>query len=239
MTRDDTNTPGQPNPRTPRPRRVRRPLSMRPVAFLVVFGLSTVLAVLLYDNFRNPASRALQQDPGLESLVVPEFTLTAQDGRAISRDDLLGHLTVIDFFFSNCPAICPALTRSMKRIHDAVGDRGVRLLSISVDPINDTPAALREHAREVGADPRVWTFATGRDFEEIAAISEGGLKLGLSKDSARRIPLPGGDDMEWIDHSGKLILLDQDARVIGLASGLDEREVDQLISRLLRATSRR
>lgn len=239
MTREDTNAPGQAPPPARKAKRARRPLSMRPVAFLVAFGLSTVLAVLVYDTVRNPSSRALRADPGLESLIVPEFTLTAQDGRPYTRDDLLGHITVIDFFFSNCPAICPALTRSMKRIQDAVGDRGVRLLSISVDPINDTPAAMREHAREVGADPLVWTFATGRDFEEIAAISEGGLKLGLSKKSDRRIPLPGGDDMEWIDHSGKLILLDRYAQVIGLASGLDEREVDQLILRLLRATHRK
>ena len=238
MTRTDhaADAPRQPDSRPPR--RVRKPLDMRPVAALVALGLLMVGAVFVWDTFSNPTSRALRPQEGLESIVVPEFSLTTQDGATITHADLAGHLTVIDFFFTNCPAICPALSRSMKRIQDATAGRGVRLLSISVDPENDTPAHLKQHAREIGADTRVWTFATGKNFEQIAAISEGGFKLGLSKDEARRIPVPGGTDMDWIEHSGKLILLDREARVIGLYSGLSEPEVDDLIRRLLRATSR-
>lgn len=244
MNPHDPHSDGPQRPPTPstgprRPARVRKPLDMRPVAVLVAIGLVMVGAVFAWDTLSNPSSRALRPSDGLESLVVPEFTLTTQDGEPFSRADLLGSITVVDFFFTNCPAICPALSRSMKRIQDAVGDRGVRLVSISVDPVNDTPAQLRQHARDLGANTGVWTFATGTDFEQIAAISEGGLKLGLSKDEARRIPLPGGDDMDWIEHSGKLILLDPEARVIGLYSGLSEPEVDDLIRRVLRATARR
>jgi protein SCO1/2 len=143
----------------------------------------------------------------------------------------------MDFFFTNCPAICPALSRSMKQIQDAVGDRGVRLVSVSVDPKNDTEATLLAHSNELGADPAVWTFLRADDFEQVRVLSEDGLKLGLSLDDSRPIKTRLGDDMPWIDHSGKLLLLDSEARVIGLYSGLDERDVAALIQRLARATT--
>ena len=127
----------------------------------------------------------------------------------------------------------------MKQIQDTVGDRGVRLVSVSVDPERDTPEVLRAHAAEIGADTEVWTFLRSDDFEEVRRVSEDGLKLGLSLDSERPIKLPAGGEMPWIDHSGKLVLLDHNARVIGLYSGLDQSEVNALIERLALATEPR
>ncbi len=222
----------------PRPRARRKPtkpLSLKPVLLLAAVGILSAAGVLIYDTLRNPQAAALAQDPGLDALVVPEFTMTTQSGEEFTRADLLGNITVIDFFFTNCPAICPALSRSMKRIQEAVGGPGVRLVSISVDPTNDTEATLRAHAQELGADPAVWTFLRADNYEEVRRVSEDGLKLGLSLDPSRPIKTRMGDDMPWIDHSGKLLLLDPEARVIGLYSGLDEREVNTLIKRVMRA----
>lgn len=235
---NDQPTPS-PSPRTaPRKRRKpTKPLSLKPIILLVVVALLAAGGVLVYDTIRDPQAAALKQDPGLEVLVVPDFAMTTQSGEPFTRADLVGHITVIDFFFTNCPAICPALSRSMKLIQDAVGDNGVRLVSVSVDPTNDTEAALSAHAQELGADPAVWTFLRADDFEQVRALSEDGLKLGLSLDDSRQIKTRLGDDMPWIDHSGKLLLLDREARVIGLYSGLDERDVAALIQRLTRATT--
>ena len=191
------------------------------------------------QEINDPRKKALTPDENLESLVVPEFAMISQTGETFTRDDLVGHLTVLDFFFTNCPAICPALSRSMKQIQDAVGDRGVKLLSISVDPVNDTPETLRAHAQELGADPNVWTFLRAENFEEVRRVSEDGLKLGLTLDDSRPIKTRTGDEMPWIDHTGKLVLLDQNARVIGLYSGLDQRDVVDLIERLVDATTER
>lgn len=224
--------PGAPGPR----RRARKPLSLKPVVIVAVAGVACALGVLALDHVRNPQAAALKADEGLDALVVPEFTMTAQNGETFTRSDLLGRVTVLDFFFTSCPAICPALARSMKQIQDAVGDRGVRLVSISVDPEHDTVPVLRAHAEEVGADPDVWTFLRADDFEQVRRVSEDGLKLGLTLDEERPIKARTGADMPWIDHSGKLVLLDPQANVIGLYSGLDGREVAALIKRLERAT---
>jgi cytochrome oxidase Cu insertion factor (SCO1/SenC/PrrC family) len=236
MMNDQNATQPAPNSRTKKRRKQPKPLTLKPVALLAAVGVLAAGGVLVFDTLRNPQAAALAQDPGLEVLVVPEFAMTTQSGEAFTRADLLGNITVMDFFFTNCPAICPALSRSMKMIQDAVGDRGVRLISVSVDPTNDTEAALRTHAQELGADPAVWTFLRADDFEQVRVLSEDGLKLGLSLDDSRQIKTRMGDDMPWIDHSGKLLLLDSEARVIGLYSGLDERDVAALIKRLAHAT---
>lgn len=234
MSTAQTNTP-EPAPTT----RKQRPLTLKPLLLLAVVGVASAAAVLVYDTINNARDRALTPDPGLESLTVPQFTMTTQSGETFTRDDLLGHLTVVDFFFTNCPAICPALSRSMKQIQDAVADRGVRLVSISVDPTNDTSETLTAHAREIGANTEVWTFLRADDFEAVRKVSEDGLQLGLSLDGSRPIKTGTGGEMPWIDHSGKLVLLNADAQVIGLYSGLDQREVGALIQRLADATSER
>jgi protein SCO1/2 len=235
---NDHATPPPSPHRAPRARRKpTKPLSLKPIVLLVAVAILAAGGVLVYDTIRDPQAAALKQDANLDVLVVPEFAMTTQSGEPFTRDDLLGHITVMDFFFTNCPAICPALSRSMKNIQDAVGDKGVRLVSVSVDPKNDTEAILRAHAQELGADPAVWTFLRADDFEQVRVLSEDGLKLGLSLDDSRQIKTRLGDDMPWIDHSGKLLLLDSEARVIGLYSGLDERDVARLIERLTRATT--
>ncbi len=234
MTNEHTDTAGSGAPVKQRPT-----LSLKPLLILAAVGVLSAAGVLIYDTVNNARDRALTPDPGLESLIVPEFTMTTQTGETFTRDDLLGHLTVLDFFFTNCPAICPALSRSMKQIQDSVGDRGVKLVSVSVDPTNDTIDTLRAHAQELGASPNVWTFLRADDFDQVRRLSEEGLKLGLSVDDARLIKTRAGNDMPWIDHTGKLVLLDQNAQVIGLYSGLDERDVAALIQRLADATSER
>lgn len=224
-----TTTPPQPTGPAPK---TRKPISLKPLVLLAVVGVLSAGGVLLYDHFGRTVVDPFAPDEGLEALTVPAFSMTTQSGAEFTREDLLGHLTVMDFFFTNCPAICPALSRSMKRIQDTVGDRGVRLVSVSVDPQNDTVDTLLAHAAEIGADTDVWTFLRADDFEQVRRLSEDGLKLGLSLDGARAIKLDSGGEMPWIDHTGKLVLLDANANVIGLYSGLNEFEVDALIQRL-------
>ena len=175
--------------------------------------------------------RALAPTPGLEDLSVPDFTLTTQDGRSFTREDFINRLTVVNFIFTNCPFICPTLTQKMKTLQTNVGSLGVRLVSISVDPTHDTPETLRAYAQRLGADPAVWTFLTG-DFETARAISEGGLRLALSIDRTRPITLGDGTVMNNVAHTGKLVLIGPDARVIGMYSGLDAADVQRLEQRI-------
>ena len=71
-------------------------------------------------------------------------------------DLLQGKTVVVNAFFTTCTGVCPVMSGTMARIQDWLGDRlgnEVHLISISVDPENDTPERLREYAERFDAKP--------------------------------------------------------------------------------------
>lgn len=98
--------------------------------------------------------------------------LLDQDGRAFRPAALAGKIVLLNFVFTGCAATCPTQTRelaALQRSLPASLRRDVRFVSISVDPLGDTPALLRAYGSSAGADFSSWTFATGRpqDIERL------------------------------------------------------------------------
>lgn len=96
-----------------------------------------------------------------------DTVLLAQDGREVRffEDVLRDQVVVIDFIYTRCPSACPLLTQKLVSVKAELGaafGRGVRFVSISVDPKHDGPAQLREFAKKHGAAVDGWTFLTGR-----------------------------------------------------------------------------
>lgn len=103
--------------------------------------------------------------PNVVDLDVPDVELVDQDGetaRFVSQrigDDL----AVITFTFTTCTTICPALDGIFKRLQNEIGDelgQGTVMLTVSVDPENDIPERLKQHAVRLRAKPG-WSFLTG------------------------------------------------------------------------------
>ncbi len=88
---------------------------------------------------------------------VPAVTLVRDDGKSVSLPSELddGRPVVLDFVFTTCTTICPVLSATFSKLQDELGsmrDR-VHLVSISIDPEQDTPARLAEYARKFHAGP--------------------------------------------------------------------------------------
>jgi len=83
-----------------------------------------------------------------------------------------GKALVVTFIYTKCPmpTFCPLMDRHFAtmqaKLKEKNNDLDVRLLSVSFDPVTDTPPVLKRHAQTLGADPRIWTFLTG-DRDEI------------------------------------------------------------------------
>jgi cytochrome oxidase Cu insertion factor (SCO1/SenC/PrrC family) len=95
---------------------------------------------------------------------LPELKLTDQSGREISLASLKGKPVLFDFIYTTCPGPCLVLTQRMKAIADNLGaDLGTKvwMVSVTVDPEHDRPAALRSYAKEQGAERPGWFFLTG------------------------------------------------------------------------------
>ena len=116
-----------------------------------------------------PIPRA--QDRVAVGETMPDFTLTAQDGRAVRLSDYRGQLVAMDFIYTRCPLpdVCPRLSANFARLQKRLGSR-VALLSVTLDPEYDTPAVLSEYAQRWQADPKIWRFLTGQpgDVEKVA-----------------------------------------------------------------------
>jgi protein SCO1/2 len=103
-----------------------------------------------------------------------KLSLVDQDGRRVDLyEDLIRNRTiVINSFFASCSASCPVMARTFLHLQNKLGDRvgaDVILVSITVDPENDTPEKLKEYARRIGAK-RGWYFLTGSRAEVDAAL---------------------------------------------------------------------
>lgn len=100
---------------------------------------------------------------------IPDVFVYDQDGRKLSfHSDLIkGKTVAINFIFTTCTTICPPLTATMRQVQREMGERvgrDVWLISVSVDPLTDTPDRLKSFAAKFAAGPG-WTFVTGHKTE--------------------------------------------------------------------------
>jgi protein SCO1/2 len=100
----------------------------------------------------------------------PDTALIDQNDGAITLNDFAGSATAVTFIYTRCPLpqYCPLMDRRFAEVQAAVkADPAlagkVRLLTVSFDPKFDRAAVLRAHAKTLGADPAVWTFATAEE----------------------------------------------------------------------------
>lgn len=120
----------------------------------------------------NPASPATEDTLSLTSARIPDIRVYDQNGKQLHfyRDLIKGRTVAINFIFTTCTTICPPLTATFRRVQQklAEGPLHVQLISISVDPVTDTPERLRDFAAQFKAEPD-WTFVTG-DKTEIDSL---------------------------------------------------------------------
>lgn len=109
----------------------------------------------------------------LRSYTVPDVVLTDADNRTVRLRELLSNdePVMLNFVFTTCSTICPIMVRVFAEVPARLGapsSQRLRMVSISLDPENDTPAQLKRYAAHVGAGPR-WQFLTGR-LQDIKAV---------------------------------------------------------------------
>jgi protein SCO1/2 len=103
---------------------------------------------------------------------LPEVRVTRTDGRSVWLGDEIndGRAVVLNFIYTTCTTICPLTSQTFSNLQELLGAElsRVHLVSISIDPEEDTPARLASYARRFDAGPE-WQFYT--------ASLEGSLKI--------------------------------------------------------------
>ena len=169
---------------------------------------------------------------------VPDFTLTNQEGKKISLKDYRGRALAITFIYARCPLpdYCIKMSTAfsdlaLKLNADPDLRNKIRLLSISFDPANDTPAKLKSYGIGYlgkGAKPdfTVWQLAVGDDAEVRKIADFFGLRYEIDE-----------NDKTQINHSLRTAVIDPDGTVTKIFAG-NEWTTDDLAHELETALPR-
>ena len=118
-----------------------------------------------------PVAKSAEPTPTNNSskMSIPDVDVLDQDGNALHfyRDLIKDKTVAINFIFTNCTTICPPLAATFARVQKEMGDKvgkDVHFISISVDPLTDTPERLKAWGAKFKAGAG-WTFVTGEKQE--------------------------------------------------------------------------
>ena len=141
-------------------------------ASLLVVGASLAHS---HDSLTTDSATPHAADRSITSIAqysVPAVRLIRDDGVAISLPEEMndGRAVVLNFVFTTCSSVCPLMSQIFAQFDHKLGAERARvhLMSISIDPEQDTPARLREYAKRLHAGPE-WQHYTGTVEASLAA----------------------------------------------------------------------
>ena len=136
---------------------------------------------------------------------IPAVQLLDASGAVVPLEDLLAsdQPIALNFIFTTCTAICPMMTSIFQQVQTRLGDDAERILmvSVSIDPEEDTPEVLGNYAERFKAGPQ-WTFLTGSLEDSIAVQRAFDAYRGDKMNHAPLTLIRAGDEMEWIRFDG-------------------------------------
>jgi protein SCO1 len=155
---------------------------------------------------------------------VPSGKFLNQDGKPTSLEAFRGSAVLVTFIYTNCPmpTFCPLMDRNFVTIQNKLKAEknalNVHLLTVSFDPVTDTPAVLKRHADKLGADTRMWTFLTGNrdDIDQWAS------RFGVSVSRAM-------NDPRDITHNLRTAIIDRQGNLVQIYTG-NEWSPDQVLA---------
>jgi len=147
----------------------------------------------------------------IEKYTIPDVVLIDQDGNKVRLKKLLEaeQPVAVDFIYATCTTICPILSAGYANLQRKLGTdtTKVNLVSITIDPENDTPALLKEYLGKYQAKPG-WEFLTGSraDIDRVMKAFDAYFRDKMDHKPLTFIRSP--KDGSWI-------------RLYGLMSGVD------------------
>ena len=146
------------------------------------------------EQHHNLSSKA--EDKATTSMNIPDVEVFDQDGRRIKfySDLVKGKTVAINFIFTTCTTVCPPLGATFARVQKELTNgqnAGVQLISISVDPVTDTPERLKAWRAKFKAGDG-WSLVTG-DKQTIDKLLNALSAASAQRDDHSAIVIIGND----------------------------------------------
>lgn len=155
----------------------------------------------------DPASKEEQLQVGQK---VPDFVLNDQESRSIRLSQFEGKVVALTFAYSRCPNpnYCFRLANNLAQMQRRFSGRSADdliLLTIIIDPANDSAGALSTYAKTWKADPAKWHFLTG-SVEQVRNV-------------ASLFGMNFWDDGGFLTHPFHTVVIDRDRRLVSNLEG--------------------
>lgn len=128
----------------------------------IALFLTTMLLLSIPFGSAHAADKKYKRT--VESYTIPDVILINQDGKRVRLPELLKGDTpvVVDFIYATCTTICPVLSAGYLNLQNklAQSKKTPRLISITIDPENDTSKQMKAYLLRYRAKPG-WDFLTG------------------------------------------------------------------------------
>lgn len=177
---------------------IRRVIALIGTGFLAFF--------LLFTGVIHAGGKPLYKKT-LEEYQVPDVMLLSHEGQEVQLKTYLNtdKPVILDFIYGTCSTICPVLSVSFAHFQRKLGDEKseVRLVSISIDPDNDTPELMKEHLQKYGASDG-WDALTGKRENIIEVLKEFDSYVSNKMDHFPLTILRGPGEQKWVRLYGLL-----------------------------------
>lgn len=167
------------------------------IAVVAVLPANARLQNVAHNHKPAPAAAAGDRALAISGLAIPDVELVDQHGQKVRFYSGLvkGKVVAINTIFTTCTTICPLMGANFSKISEllADADRGkVSLISISIDPVVDTPERLEQWSRGFGQTGPAWTLLTG-SRADINALLKSLQVFTAEKQDHAPVVLIGGD----------------------------------------------
>lgn len=168
-------------------------------------------------------SRMGKEIPDTTYHLVDSFSLLNQANELIHYPLSDSTISIVHFFYTGCESFCDNMYVEMSRVaNKVINQKTIRLLSISVDTLRDTPEVLKEFSQPYGIDTLKWDFL-GKGPSDVFQIAKEEFLLDAVQDPS--------DSTKFI-HSSSLVLVDSRRRIRGYYDTNQKKEVDRLIDEI-------
>nr|WP_169084014.1 SCO family protein [Paenibacillus sp. PL91]MBC9200310.1 SCO family protein [Paenibacillus sp. PL91] len=178
------------------------------------------MGIYLFITYGMPEKETLPIEKA-----APAFELSDLDGNEVTLASTNGKARIVYFYFANCPDVCPPTTFLLSQVQDqleAEGKLGTKaeLISITFDPLRDTPEVIRDFAKRHFADFNGWQFLRGDEAETMQLAKDFGIGVIKNEDGS-------------FMHTNAITIVDQDGQIRKWINGSkEELTADQIVAEL-------
>ena len=158
-------------------------------------------------------SSCTEKLPVVDDFGNAQYNLVDQNNRKVVFPELVkGKLVVMNYIFTNCPDICPLSTNNMRLIQERIKKEKINhieFVSVSFDPLQDSPEVLRKFAGIRNLDLSNWTFLTG-EKQVIDSLMN---TLGIVAVIGDSTVFKDGRKIYYYTHTDRIQLMDAEGKI--------------------------